>query len=366
MLQNQIIAEKVVKTCLKVKKNDQVWIEATSHTLDLAGDIFVECYKTGASPLLAVSSDEIVKRFYDEVPLEHIGKPPQHFLNALDVTTVFINMSALKDPSILANVSAAKMAALLEARKTLDEKILSRRMKVAMINYGYVSLERAKAYEIDYDTWRKSVLAAMAVDYKSLTSIGKKIRAFLNRHTEVRIVTSAGTNISFRISHQRARLDDGVIDEEDIQNGFLKIELPAGWVGVPIDPGTANGVVIFDQPIPFRGKLVKRLKIRVDNGKITFMDAQVNLDILRDMLEKASGDKDKISFFGFGINPNVKPITSDPILYNKALGVVNIGIGDNRFLGGSITSSWSFDGSISGATVEIDGNPVMIEGKFRL
>lgn len=365
-MSTQTIAEKVVNTCLRVVQNDQVWIEATAHTLDLAGDLFVESYKAGASPLLAVSTDEIVKRFYAEVPVENIGKAPKHFLNALDVTTVFINASALKDPRILADVSSAKMAALLGARKELDEKLLSHRMKVATINIGYVSQERAKAYELDYDVWRKSVLAAMMVEYEDMTGIGEKTKDILERGIEGRITTQEGTDLSFRMSQREAKLDDGVIDDKDIQSGFLKIELPAGWVGTIIDPGTANGTVIFNQPVAFRGKLVRRLKIKINNGKIASMDAQDNLDILRNTLEKAVGDKDNISFFGFGINPSVELLKGDPILYNKALGTVNIGIGDNRFLGGSIASSWSFDATVTEATVEIDGSPMMVRGKMHV
>jgi len=53
------IARRVVHGSLRIHEDDMVLIETWQHTLGLASEIGLECYKTGAKPLVTLLTDEL-------------------------------------------------------------------------------------------------------------------------------------------------------------------------------------------------------------------------------------------------------------------------------------------------------------------
>ena len=77
--------------------------------------------------------------------------------------------------------------------------------------------------------------------------------------------------------------------------------------------------------------------------------------------ENGSGDKDKIAYFGIGFNPKAEV---GYLNNNVAYGAVSIGIGGNEFLGGSNKASFTYVGTIEGATVKTGGKTIVREGRI--
>ena len=65
-----------------------------------------------------------------------------------------------------------------------------------------------------------------------------------------------------------------------------------------------------------------------------------------------------------GLNPKVDLIgyTTDEL----SLGTVTIGVGANKGIGGKNDSSFSFSGTVTKPTVEIDGQTIMVDGRITL
>ena len=76
---------------------------------------------------------------------------------------------------------------------------------------------------------------------------------------------------------------------------------------------------------------------------------------------EGTGDKDRIGYFEIGFNPRAE---TDYTVNDIAYGAVSIGIGGNESLGGKNKSSFSYAGTLTGATVEADGRTVLRKGKI--
>lgn len=156
-------------------------------------------------------------------------------------------------------------------------------------------------------------------------------------------------------------MDDGILDDEDLAAGTFDTTLPAGFLTVAPDEGTANGTIVFDLPIPIRGKLLEGLVWSFENGNITKFIAKKNGDMVIPLWENGTGDKSRFGSFGIGFNPGAKP----GFLNNQIVsGAVTIGVGENKIIGGQNVSTFGFQGTLKRTTVVIDGQSVVTDGKL--
>jgi leucyl aminopeptidase (aminopeptidase T) len=83
------------------------------------------------------------------------------------------------------------------------------------------------------------------------------------------------------------------------------------------------------------------------------------------MYRGASGDKDRLGSFSIGINPKTQ-VMGLVSVDELTLGGVTIGIGSNKDFGGDNDTTIGFAQTLSKATVEVDGRPLIQEGKVQV
>src|SRR2546428_821644 len=187
----------------------------------------------------------------------------------------------------------------------------------------------------------------------------------LHNASKVHVSHSNGTNLTFAIQDRPVHVRDGIIDQEDISGGNFTESLPSGSVLVAPIETSAEGTVIFDTPQALMGKMLKGFTMKFQNGKLVSFDAKENLDAFAGMYRGASGDKDRLGSFSIGVNSQGQIIglgSADEL----ALGGVTIGIGYNKDFGGDNDTTVGFAQTLSKATVEVDGKPILQEGKVQV
>jgi leucyl aminopeptidase (aminopeptidase T) len=103
---------------------------------------------------------------------------------------------------------------------------------------------------------------------------------------------------------------------------------------------------------------VRSLSIRVVHGRIVECTASYGSDVFKKHVDSGR-DADRFAFFGFGLNPNLRHgFTQD----DKVLGGVTVGFGDNEAKGGRNRADQDWWGSMTQATVEINGQVIMKDG----
>jgi hypothetical protein len=91
------------------------------------------------------------------------------------------------------------------------------------------------------------------------------------------------------------------------------------------------------------------------------MTAKKNLEPLSKQFEKASGDRDRIGFLQIGLNQKAK---YGYLMDSIVEGAVQIGIGDNEYIGGKNSSSFGMVATMAKATLDIDGRTIIRNGQL--
>lgn len=356
------LAKRIVHNSLKIREDDMVLIETWQHTTDLASDIALECYRVGAKPLLTLMTDRLWWNTLEQIPDHYIRKTPRHILNAADSISVWIGLGGPQDPARFRDISASRLEQFFDGEKPVLDKTFERKVRTAEILLGHITPERAKVYGFDYERWRKMTEDAIRVDYPKMTELGRKIAGRMARGGKVHITTKTGTNLSFETAKRPVHIQDGIIDKDDIEKGLVSTQLPSGKVEVAPLEESAHGTVVFDSPRALKGRMIEGLQLTFSKGQVVEYSAKKFEEVFREVFEVTSGDKEKIAQFAIGLNPRIDPIgyTTDEL----ALGTATIGIGANRGIGGRNDSSFSFSGTISKQTIDIDGRLVVVDGKL--
>lgn len=358
------IAKRVVRNSLRVKEDDMVWIDTWHHTIKLASEIAIECRKLGAVPLITLDTDDLYERTLAEVSHDFLRKTPKHQLKALDEVTVSIALAGPENPDMFLNVDTTKMAAIREAYRPIEKKIIDSNIRGAFVTLGLITPERASVYGFGLERWKRAVNEAIDVDYDRMADLGRRIAEVLAEAKEVRLTSEAGTDLRFQMGGRKVHIEDGVVDDGDVASGRPFTNLPTGYVSVAPDETSAEGRVRFDAPQAALGRMIHDLEWTFSDGKLKSFGARKNVEAFRSLMEPGKGAKDRIAKFSIGINPNAQVIGYFDD--QSVMGAASIGIGDNLSLGGQNDSTFDFAGVVLNPTVEVDGKVILDKGRISL
>jgi leucyl aminopeptidase (aminopeptidase T) len=206
---------------------------------------------------------------------------------------------------------------------------------------------------------------AVNTDPALLDAAGQRVKQVLESGTELRITATNGTDVTVQVGNRPVLISDGAISPAEEQTGgaATTIWLPAGEVFVTPVPGTASGTVVFDA-FEFQGTPVEGLTLTFENGRLTSMNATAGLAPVQAAYDAASAGKDEFAVIDIGLNPNVTVTADSRFRSWVAAGIVSVGIGDNVWAGGSNSTPYGLFGHIAGATVTVDGNAVVENGRL--
>jgi leucyl aminopeptidase (aminopeptidase T) len=261
-------------------------------------------------------------------------------------------------------VPASRLEILFEGDKPVLDKTFEKKVRTAELLLGHVTPQRARVYGFDYDRWLKMTEDAIKVDYPKLAELGRKMGLRLERGAKVHITSKGGTDVKFDITKRPVHVQDGIVDQADIEHGLVSTQLPSGKVELAPLEESAKGTVVFDVPRALKGRLIQELRIEFEKGRIRDYKAKKYEEVFKEYFDATRGDRDKIAQFTIGLNPKVDLIgyTTDEL----TLGTISIGVGANKGLGGKNDSSFTFTGTVTKPTVEIDGQTIMIDGRITL
>jgi leucyl aminopeptidase (aminopeptidase T) len=356
------LARTVVRDALNVNSSDVVIVTTWDHTIDVANAMVVECFKQGADAMMNLWTDEYyygLLRELSEESLRTCSKICEAFTEA---ETATINMFGPKNPEGFKGIPPAKTNAWFEGeRKAHYPRNIERKIRNVGLPLALLTPERAKVYGFGFAEWKRAVNTALTMDLKKLALKGRDIAATLGKARKAHLTAANGTDLVFELSKRPVHIDDGIIDKQDIENKTLDSQLPAGTALTTISETSGNGKVVFDRPLQFMGLNVQGIEWTFKDGRIKSMKAKKNFEPVSKQFDAASGDKDRISFLQIGLNPKAEyGYLNDHIVE----GAVQIGIGDNEYIGGKNASSFGMAGTISKATLDVDGEKIIKNGRL--
>jgi len=362
------LVHQIVAVCLSVKDGENVWIHSWDHTTALASEIAFACREMGAHLFITLTTESYWMLSLLKTPKKLLETLPAHQVAALEQTDVFIFMLGPRNPIDWDKIPSEKRELAnvwyLGSNKYLDkwgEIARKRHVRMLGVEYCIVTKERAQALGLEYEQWKEIMLAGCVTDQQEITHKAFQLADIIRKGRDVHVQTPFGTNLKFQLAAREPIVTDSIVTNEDAAKGVVKF-LPSGCVEVAVDENSAEGVVVFDAPIPVRGgKKIKGLTLSFEHGKVVRYAAEAGIETFENYIKSGQGDIDKFGFFGLGLNPGLKHgFTQD----DKVLGGVTIGIGGNEDKGGKNRTPgnrhwWA---SMTKASVKIDGKTVRKDG----
>lgn len=205
----------------------------------------------------------------------------------------------------------------------------------------------------------ETLIRCINIDYKKTVELTSKVAAKLEGKKKIKITSPLGTDIEFNVEGRRVHAADGML------NTLTSFgHMPGGEVSVtPIEDQT-NGVVVLDSSGSLIGKIENPVTIEIENGiAVKTSGKGGEARIFARYLHKGADEAKTLCEIGFGTNHRAEAIGN--ILEDmKTPGMVHLGFGNNLSINGKIYVPMHNDGTIKTATVWVDDEKLIEDGKL--
>jgi leucyl aminopeptidase (aminopeptidase T) len=359
-------ARNVLRNTLRLTRGENLLIETWSATLPWAASLDLEARILGARPLVSVKDEASYWRSVSDAPASQLGRVGNHEWAALSASDAYVY---LYGPLDLRREESLPQAALRRAESNNHELMrVIQKYGIRSVRWdlGRTNELWAHRYGIDLRTWRNELVDAALIDPREMRQDGSRIAHRLLHGEEATITHPNGTELTLRLAHRKPKVDDGVIDEEDVKAGNVMMIVPTGVVSVTVSELHAEGRIISNAT----GVLfTHNEEIPLPAGRWTFRDGSLESfaagrggQRLRQELRRLGGPTVRAGQLSVGLNPRISTI---PLLFDQGRGTITLEIGRNAQFGGRSRSPHLLAYlDLTGGSLSIDGSPVVERGRL--
>ena len=200
----------------------------------------------------------------------------------------------------------------------------------------------------------------ISVDYLEVERETKLIAGFLTRAREAKVVSDAGTNLTFSLKGRKGGEDTGIYVKPRKWGN-----LPAGEAYIAPVEGTADGELFVEKG--WFPNLVEDMTITFRNGEVQQIrgGGEVNRMLSQILGLESQRKRKRCNLAELGIGTNPKAYRTDiTIEAEKIKGTIHIGIGDNSHMGGKVVADYHQDFVVPRPDLFLDGQKMMDKGRW--
>jgi leucyl aminopeptidase (aminopeptidase T) len=196
----------------------------------------------------------------------------------------------------------------------------------------------------------------MAIDFERMATRSRAVAELLDRGASAHLTCANGTDLTLNLTGRSGGADDGDLTAP---GAFGNLPAGEGFVA-PLDavgrlvPSTLAGI----------GMAADRPALRIANGRLADADGAVGERFWK-LLEPYGELGRNVAELGVGTNESAT-VSGNVLEDEKALGTVHVAFGASAGLGGAVSVPIHLDVVVTGATLAIDGRPVLDAGRFVL
>ncbi len=358
------LAGSFVGEAASVREGDLVLITGSSRDQMLLEEMAVQVRRRGAFPMISLANDRLAHRLVAEVPDRYDSQEPNLQLATAEMFDAVIGVAVTEDPDALADIAPERLAAINQAAGPVEAAMLANGVRRVNIgNAMYPTQATAARLGVELETLASMFWGAVFTDPGQLQEKAAVVRQALEAGREVRVTHPNGTDLTFGIQGRPVFVSDGVISSEDEARGgaALSVWLPAGEVFLAPVPGTANGQLVLDRE-SWEGEEIRGLRMTFEDGQMMAITGESGMEKFQADYAVSSGCRDLFSLLDIGINPG---LDSAQLLNWMPAGMVTLGVGSNVWADGDIECEFSFNPHLPGATLTVDGVPIIENGVLR-
>lgn len=340
------LARQIARRTLRLTERDVLELYVYPPAIPLAEAIALEARRLGSDTHMTLMSDDFWFASMEFLPtrwLEGVS-PADHALSA--VGTAFVYVGGLGDAARLQRIPAARLAANGVGGSKADKMRRRPGVRELSLPVGWVSPQRAAAYDLNYARLRRGFEQALGADLKAISRAGARWARRFADPRDVHLLGD-GTDLRFRTVGE-PYVEDGMLDDADIARGVTQTELPAGRTVVGVKAGSASGVVQLRGPVYDRGFAIHDVRLVVERGRVVSWSSRTQRKRLDAKLAAVPPTQRRIGWFGIGLNPLAPRTLMDNGIVE---GVFSVGVGAHPALSGRGGMTY---GSVSGALGEVE------------
>ena len=364
------LATEVFDNCLGIESGDRVWIKSWDHALDLAKTLASECARRSCPYMLSVRHEDVWLKSIMHGSKKQLGIVTPQEEAVLKESDFYVFTMGPRSPVPWTSIPKEKRGEVSVWLDTRYDKSAyarrwariakTRRVKMLAIEATLSTPERAKALGLNSSEWCRVMLQGCLVDHIVIARRAKKLARVLSRRSRVTVTSRAGTRLSFDLDRRPIGVSDGVSTAQMAEEGRI-VFLPAGAVETSVDEKSGAGIVVFDAPVRVGSRIVRNLRMIVNDGRIIRHTAAQGSEAFEEYLKQGGTNAGRFSYFGFGLNPNLKHgFTQD----DKVLGGLTLGFGNNKSMGGKNLAKDQWWASLIGATVTMEDYLMLDRGRL--
>ena len=208
----------------------------------------------------------------------------------------------------------------------------------------------------------------MSADFSLIKQRISDLGPYFRRRRIVKVTSEQGTNVTFEVNWREWKLDDNGI----CNRPKMLTNLPAGKAFIMPREGTMNGTVVIDGS--WESNLVDEpISLNVEDGIVMDVKGGTIAATIRQEFGEAakrlrSKDRENVwtmAEFGFGMNPQAR-LFGNVLEDEKRLGTCYFSVGDNTALGGTSAVGIHIPGVLKNASVWLDDTQLISNGEFIL
>jgi leucyl aminopeptidase (aminopeptidase T) len=182
------------------------------------------------------------------------------------------------------------------------------------------------------------------------------VAKLLGRGSTAQIRSPDGTDLTLNLAGRDGGADDGDLSE---RGAFGNLPAGEGFIS-PVD---AAGTVVPASLAGF-GLARQRPTLTIEDGRLTTATGEAG-DSLLTLLEPFGELGRNVAELGVGTNESAT-LTGDVLEDEKILGSVHVAFGASAGIGGSVSVPIHIDVVVTGASLTVDGRPVLDAGRYVL
>lgn len=357
------LADVLVNHSVRVRRGDRVLIASGDFT---AIDVLMECQRLclekGAFPHIDIfglhfqqGRSDAGGLFRHAIEHGHAAfrrKVPDPTRFLLGWATKVISIVTVHEPQFLEGVEGAHVMEWKSARSKMMHAITSKDWVLTK----FPTIGQAKKAGMSLDRFTDFYYDACNVDYRVQGARIKRLQGILDRGNFVRIV-APGTDLTLGIKGRLAR---------GAESGRHNIPDGECFLGPREDQTT--GVITFEFPQCYDGKVCEGVRLEFERGKIVRYSVRKGAEHFRTLIEDHPGNK-RFGELGIGMNDRITSYMQDILFDEKIMGTVHLALGrsyDYVRGGGKNkgTIHWDLvkDLRTKGTLVTVDDRPIIRDG----
>jgi leucyl aminopeptidase (aminopeptidase T) len=354
------VARSVLTNNLRVKKGEQVIVEAWTHTLPWAVAFAHEARELGAQVMVPYEDEASYWELVDAGQTAVLGKAARHEFGALARANVYIHMWGPGDRVRLSRLPPKKFGALFDWNEEWYKVADKNGVRGARLELGRPYPSLAATYGVDEGAWTEQLVRASLVSPDDLARAAAPIAKALRTGKRLHISDDHGTDLTLGLAHHPVRSMIGRQTPAEATWRFSSlVNVPAGLVRVALDENVADGRVVANRTNYTDEATATGGVIEFKDGRVTSAHFDTGQNLWDDGFRSGGKGADRPGIFSIGLNPELR---NTPQLEDIERGAVLVSAGGNAQLKGKNTSPFFGWAITAGARVEVDGKPLPIGG----